>query len=110
MKQALSMICTWFLLLFFFTGAASSHAVVLWAYFEDGQVHVEAFTQKGSKIKDARLVIVDNKGKTLLEGKTDGEGKFQFVPPYKDDMTIVMVIDDAHKTDFKLLAEDFEGQ
>ena len=110
MKQLLSALCTCGLVLLFFTGAAFSHAVILWAYFEDGQVHVEAFTQKGTQIKNAQLVIVNKGGKTLLEGKTDDEGKFAFVPPQKDEMTIVMVIDDAHKTEFKLLPEDFVEQ
>ena len=98
------------IILFLFTCLASAHSVILWAYVENGEVYVEAFTQKGTKIKDAPLVVVDKTGKTLLEGKTDAEGKFQFVPPVKDEMTIVMVIDDAHKTDFTLMPEDFDAQ
>ena len=98
------------IILFFFTCLAFAHSVILWAYVENGEVYVEAFTQKGTKIKDAPLVVVDKTGKTLLEGRTDAEGKFQFVPPVKDEMTIVMVIDDAHKTDFTLMPEDFDEQ
>ncbi len=98
------------LFLFFFICVASAHAVILWAYVENGEVHVEAFTPKGTIIKDAELVVIDKTGKTLLKGRTDADGKFQFVPPVKDEMTIVMVIDDAHKTDFKLTPEDFDEQ
>lgn len=110
MKRLLSGIGTCCLLLLLLTKAAFSHAVILWAYVENGEVHVEAFTPKGTQIKDARLVIVDKSGTPLLEGTTDDEGKFTFVPPVKDEMTIVMVIDNAHKTEFKLLPGDFEEQ
>ena len=98
------------IVLFFFTCAAFAHSVVLWAYVENGEVDSEAITQKGTKTKDATLVVIDKTGKTLLEGKTDAEGKFQFAPPVKEEMTIVMVIDDGHKTDFTLMPEDFDEQ
>ena len=86
----------------------SAHSVILWAYIEKGKVYVEAFTQDGTKIKNAKIVVVDKAGKTLLEGKTDTEGKFNFDPPVKDEITIVMVIDDAHKAEFKLVEDDFK--
>lgn len=110
MKRTLTIIILIALHLCFLSFIASAHSVILWAYFEKGEVYVEAFTQKGTKIKDAKLVVVDKSGNTLLEGRTDAEGKFNFDPPVKDEMTIVMVIDDAHKAEFKLMAEDFEEQ
>jgi len=103
------MILSALLILFFFL-IASAHSVILWAYVEKGQVYVEAFTQNGTKIKHAKLAVLDKAGNILLEGKTDTEGKFNFIPPVKDEMTIVMVVDDAHKTEFKLKAEDFYEQ
>ena len=110
MKRTLTIIILTALHLLFLFFIASAHSVILWAYVEKGEVYVEAFTQDGTKIKDAKLVVVDKSGNSLLEGKTDAEGKFNFNPPVKDDMTIVMVIDDAHKAEFKLIAEDFEEQ
>lgn len=89
---------------------ASAHSVILWAYVEKGKVYVEAFTQGGAKIKHAKLVVVDASGKSFLEGKTDAEGKFDFTPAVKKEMTIVMVIDGAHKAEFKLEEKDFNGQ
>ena len=108
MKKAAKSICISSLILLFFAYFAAAHSVILWAYVENGEVYVEAFTQKGTKIKDAQLMVIDKTGKTLYEGKTDAEGKFQFVPSVKEEMTIVMIIDHAHKTEFKLMAEDFE--
>jgi nickel transport protein len=96
--------------IFFFSFIAFAHSVILWAYVEKGTVYVEAFTQDGIKIKSAKLVVVDKAGKILLEGKTDAEGKFNFDSMLKDEITIVIIIDDAHKAEFTLKAEDFMGQ
>ncbi len=110
MKRTLTIIILTALHLLFLFFIASAHSVILWAYVEKGEVYVEAFTQNGNKIKNAKLVVVDKSGNSLLEGKTDDEGKFNFDPPVKDEMTIVMVIDDSHKAEFKLMAEDFDEQ
>ena len=106
MKRTSTIIILTALQILFLFFIASAHSVILWAYVEKGQVYVEAFTQDGTKIKNAKLVVVDKAGKKLLEGMTDAEGKFNFNPPVKDEMTIVMVINDAHKAEFKLTAED----
>ena len=108
MKRTPTVIILTAIHILFHFSIAPAHSVILWAYVEEGKVYVEAFTQDGTKIKDARLVVMDNSGKSLLEGKTDAEGKFNFDPPVKDEITIVLVIDDAHKADFKLVAEDFK--
>ncbi len=110
MKRTLTIIILTALHLLFLSVIASAHSVILWAFIEKGEVYVEAFTQNGTKIKNAKLVVVDKSGNSLLEGRTDAEGKFNFDPPVKDEMTIVMIIDDAHKAEFKLMAEDFEEQ
>ena len=110
MKKTPTIITLTALQILFLFFIASAHSVILWAYVEKGQVYVEAFTQDGTKIKYAKLVIVDKAGKKLLEGKTDAEGKFNFDPPVKDEMTIVMVINDAHKAEFKLEVEDFKEE
>ena len=110
MKRTRTIIILSALHLLFLFCIASAHSLILWAYVEKGEVYVEAFTQDGTKIKGAKLVVVDKSGNRLLEGQTDAEGKFNFEPPVKDEMTIVMVIDDAHKAEFKLMAEDFGEQ
>lgn len=110
MRRTLTIIILTALHLLFLFFIAFAHSLILWAYVEKGAVYVEAFTQDGTKIKDAKIVVVDKAGKSLLEGKTDAEGKFNFDPPVKDEMTIVMAIDDAHKAEFKLMAEDFDEQ
>ena len=110
MKKTSTIITLTALQILFLFFIASAHSVILWAYVEKGKVYVEAFTQDGTKIKNVKLVVVDKAGQILLEGKTDAEGTFNFDPPVKDEMTIVMVIDDAHKFEFKLTTEDFKEE
>lgn len=91
-----------------FAAVAFAHATVLWAYVENNQVYVEAFFMGGNKIKNTRIVVVDDKGKKLIEGKTDEQGKFDFAPPIIDNMTILLLIDKAHRSEFKIKKEDFQ--
>jgi len=87
---------------------AFAHAAVLWAYVEKNHVYVEAFFMGGNKVKNGRIVVVDTKGNKLLEGKTDEEGNFDFAPPIEDDMTILLRLDKAHGSEFKIKKEDFQ--
>ncbi len=89
------------------TTKARAHSPVLWCYVEDGMVHVEAFFMGGAKIQNGTIYVVDKNGKKLLEGKTNKEGLFQFKPPVKDDMTILLRLDAGHSAEFQLTKQDF---
>ncbi|NPA94252.1 MAG: carboxypeptidase regulatory-like domain-containing protein [Thermodesulfobacteria bacterium] len=84
-----------------------AHSPVLWCYVEDGLVHVEAFFMGGAKIQNGTIYVVDKNGNKLLEGKTDKNGLFEFKPPVKDDMTIVLRLDAGHSAEFELTKQDF---
>ena len=90
-----------------FCGTALAHAPVLWCYVEGGKVHVEAFFSSGAKIQGGKIYVVDQSGKKLLEGTTDKQGNFEFTPPVKDDMTIVLRVDSGHTADFEITKQDF---
>lgn len=86
-----------------------AHAATLWAYVEKNHVYVEAFYVGGTKVQGGRIVVIDKDGKKLLEGKTDEAGKFDFAPPVKADMKILLLIDQAHGSEFEIKAEDFKA-
>lgn len=91
-----------------FAALAFAHAAVLWAYVENNHVYVEAFFMGGKEIQNGRIIVVDEEGKKLLEGKTDKEGKFDFSPPVMDHMTILLRVDKGHGSEFKIHKEDFQ--
>lgn len=105
-KTLLSLMVTGFMVLF--TAAiVYAHAAVLWCYVENNKVHVEAFFMGGKKVQNGQIFVVDATGKKLLEGKTDKNGLFQFDPPIKDDMKIILQLDTGHGSDFEITKQDF---
>ena len=86
-----------------------AHSMVLWAYMEKGHVYVEAYSSSGAKIMKGNVIVLDAGGKKLLEGKVDEQGKFNSDPPIKDDMTILLIVDGTHRSEFKIKAWDFQG-
>lgn len=99
--------CMSILLFMSLAASAYAHAAILWCYVENNRVYVEAFFMGGKKIQEGKIVVVDKDGKKILEGVTNKEGLFDFAPPFQDDMTIVLLIDSGHGTEFKLTKEDF---
>jgi len=87
---------------------AQAHATIVWAYVEKGQVFVEAFFATGSKVQNAKVVVVDENQKVLLEGKTDKEGKFHYTPKNHDKQTVVVIAGKGHMGNFELKPEDFK--
>ena len=87
--------------------AAQAHSVSLWANVEKGHVYVEAYFSDGAKVQDGTIFVIDAKGEKLLEGKTDKEGKFDFIPAVKEEMTILLRLGGGHEAKFKLEVKDF---
>jgi nickel transport protein len=105
-RQAALLLATTMLFLSL-ASSAFAHATTLWCYVENNQVYVEAFFMGGKKVQDAQVIVVNDKGEKMLEGKTDKEGKFNFKPSYQGDMTILLKVDQAHNADFELTKQDF---
>nr|MBF0222238.1 carboxypeptidase regulatory-like domain-containing protein [Desulfobulbaceae bacterium] len=86
--------------------SAWGHAAIVWAYVEGEKVYVEAFYASGKKLQNAKVVVVDSSGKSLLEGTTDNEGKFSYRPVSKVTQTVVVSAGESHVGDFELTADD----
>ena len=106
MRQAALLLAATMLFLSF-ASSAFAHATTLWCYVENNTVYVEGFFMGGKKVQNGTVVVVNNKGEKVLEGKTDKEGKFDFAPTYQGDMTILLKVDQAHDADFELTEQDF---
>lgn len=95
------------LLSLWLAGSAWAHAAIVWAYFEGGQVYVEAFYASGAKIQKAKVVVLNKEGKTIVEGQTDTEGKYAYTPHSKETQKVVVVAGESHVGDFELTPDDF---
>lgn len=105
-KQASRTTLVVLLLLLSAIGSAWGHAAIVWAYVENNMVYVEAFFPSGAKIQNATVLVIDAKGETLLEGKTDTEGKFSYKPTNRKSQTILIKAGESHVGDFELTDED----
>jgi len=90
------------------TALALAHAVVLWAYVEDGRLYVEAFFSSGKKVKNAEVVVLDAEGKQLLSGKTNDQGLVDFPAPPRQALTIKLELSHGHQAEFKIKPEDYD--
>jgi nickel transport protein len=105
-KNQLLIVLAVALTMFNWAGLVYGHAAIVWAYAENNQVHVEAFFASGKKIQNTRVIVVDENGDTVLEGKTDIEGKFSYKPVSKKAQTVVVTSGESHVGEFELTPED----
>ena len=84
-KIALGAITFW-LLSFLWISFAHAHRVTIFAWVEGDIVHTESKFSGGKKVKHSPVEVYDNLGNKILEGKTDGDGKFSFKVPKKTAM------------------------
>lgn len=65
-----------------FAGQASAHRLNVFAWLENDQILVDCAFPQNRPAKNAHVAILDNvTKKTLLEGKTNQEGRFSFPTP-----------------------------
>jgi len=88
------------------TSVALAHKVNIFAYREGEMVYTESYFSDGKKVKDGIVEVYDNQGNKLLEGKTNEKGQFNFKPPPKDNLKIVLSASMGHKNTYNLLADE----
>jgi len=86
-----------------------AHKVNIFAYVEGDTVYTESYFPDGTKVKDGIVEVYDSQGIKLLEGKSDENGEFNFKPPKKDDLEIVLIASMGHKNSYTLSADELAG-
>jgi nickel transport protein len=86
-----------------------AHKVNIFAYVEGNQVYTESYFPDGRKVEGGTIEVYDSQENKLLSGTTDKEGKFNFIPPKKDNLKIVLIATMGHKNSYLLSAADLPG-
>jgi len=94
------------LLLLMTASVVFAHKVNIFAYVEGNTVYTESYFSDGTKVKHGVVEVYDSQGTKLLEGKTDENGEFNFKPPKKDDLKIVLLASMGHKNTYTLSADE----
>lgn len=87
---------------------ALAHKLNVFAYAEGDTVSVEGYFADGRKAQNTAIKVLDGSGKVLVEGTTDGQGKFVFKVPQKSDLKIVLNAGMGHKGELMLSAAELE--
>lgn len=82
--------------------AALAHKVNIFAYVEGSMVYTESYFSDGKPVAGGVIEVQNQKGVTLLEGKTDEKGLFSFPLPKKEDLTIIVNAAMGHRNTFLL--------
>lgn len=85
---------------------AFAHKVNIFAYVEGDTVYTESYFPDGRKVEGGLIEVYDSQGNKLLDGRTNKHGQFNFKPPKKDDLKIVLIASMGHKNSYTLSAND----
>jgi len=101
-----------FLMVFFsiLTTNTFAHKVITFYYIEHGKVNTENYFSDGKKCKSCEIIVYDNiTGEKLLQGKTNTDGEFSFVPPKMTGLKIVLNAGMGHRAKAIVPKTELEG-
>jgi len=96
--------------LVFSTMPAWAHKVMIFAWVEGDTVYTQSKFSGGKKAKNSTVLVYDEEGNQLLEGKTDEQGEFSFKVPKKTDLKVVLKASMGHMAEWKIPAEEIKGE
>ncbi len=98
------------MLAFSFIPLAQAHKVIIFAWAEGGKVFTESKFSGGKVVKGGRVAVYGPDGTLLLDGRTDDNGEFSFVPPVIADLKIVLTAGMGYQNSWSLTAAEPGGQ
>ena len=98
----------WLGILVLVVGPVSAHRVTVFAWVEGDLVHVEGKFAGGKRVKEGKVTVFDLQGNPLLEGRTNGMGKFSFKAPKKRPLKIALDAGMGHRAQWTLDSEDMQ--
>lgn len=95
MKKFLIHILGFFILIMALTpvSPALAHKVILFAWVEDGMIHTESSFAGQRKARDCPLLVRDDTGRVVHEGKTDDQGLYSFKIPDGVETDIILTLE-----------------
>ena len=91
------------------TSQAFAHKVIVFAWVEAGQVHIEAGFGGKRPAKNCEIQVNDSDGNIVYKGTTDDQGRHSFAVPegYAGDMIVELRAGPGHKGTWTLSADEF---
>jgi nickel transport protein len=89
-----------------FVEQADAHKFIVSAWVEGDTVYVESGFSDGSPAKNAKTVVYDDQGNSLIEGQTNEFGEYSFKVPKKVAMRVVVKAGMGHQGESEIPLED----
>jgi nickel transport protein len=87
-------------------GPAWAHKVYVFAWAEGDKVFTDSYFSKSQKVKNGKVNVYGPDGALLVEGTTDDNGSYAFVPPQKVDLRIEIEAGTGHRGEYILTADE----
>lgn len=91
---------------FFVVPYAIAHRVYLFAWVEGDLVCTESYYSGNRAVRGGEVRVLDLRGRELLRGKTDEEGRFSFPLPGKQTLRILLEEATGHRAEYVLKTEE----
>ncbi|MDY6989836.1 MAG: hypothetical protein SWQ30_17480 [Thermodesulfobacteriota bacterium] len=96
--------------LFFARAPVLAHKVSILAWVEGDRVYTRSAFSGGQSVTDSLVVVYDDQGNELLEGKTDEQGEFSFRAPERTDFNIVLKTPMGHMAEYEMASSELIGE
>jgi len=108
MKKTLIPILVSFILALTPAGPALAHKVILFAWVENGMIHTESSFAGQRKARDCPLMVRDDTGRVVHEGKTDDQGLYSFKIPdgVESDLILTLEAGIGHQAEWRIPKEE----
>ncbi len=88
----------------FLINSAFAHKVIIFAWVEDGMIYSESQFASKRKAKGCPIIVTNDRGDIVHEGKTDDQGEYAFkIPEGTDsDLTLTLKAGEGHQGRWKI--------
>ncbi len=87
---------------------AFAHKVILFAWVEDGMIYTESSFASKRKAKNCPIIVKDDTGRIVHEGKTDEQGNYSFkIPdPIETGLVLTLKAGIGHQAEWKISKDE----
>ncbi|MCA9412878.1 MAG: hypothetical protein KC931_17005 [Candidatus Omnitrophica bacterium] len=84
-----------------------AHRMNIFTYTEGNEIHVESYFNRGSNCMGCLVEVTDSAGQVVASGTTTEEGKWSFVPPKEEGLTVSVTASEGHRAEYTLTEADY---
>jgi len=87
-----------------------AHKVIIFAWVENGMIYSESSFGSNRKAVNSKIIVEDESGNVIHEGKTDTNGDYAFKIPNNVDSDLILKLDagTGHKGSWKISKEEYK--